>query len=327
MTTSSFDASVMKQSTKSAPSSPMMIGVRRAHSSISGNMHYRDELIGQSSTDTRASSVDDKTRSAPLLGLQECCDEDTDDDEPGMELVYATGAEGHTALFHEAEILALCKHTHVIKMHGVSFSSPDADASVTLEVSLELMSTTVEDRLGQLSLDKILKTGLDVLNGLSHIHSCNVVHRDIKPANILLSSATRMAKIGRFSVAVRMHSDSTGQVCMDKQSSKMEGTWAFMAPECFDDTSPVTAKVDVYSFAILMWEMLTGKFAWDGYTYHQIVYQVMQGNRPPLPDHNHFGMPALNKLIAECWLQQPEDRPTSAQAESRLWCLITSRYI
>ena len=114
------------------------------------------------------------------------------------------------------------------------------------------------------SLDQLIKTtsGLDelkavsiaieILNGLDHLHSKGIIHRDLKPANVLLHG--EQARIADFGISRIISSETS--------SETISGTFAYMAPECFDGKR--NAQTDIWSVGIILFQMLTGDLPFKG---------------------------------------------------------------
>jgi len=154
----------------------------------------------------------------------------------------------------------------------------------------------------------LLGIAADVAEALAYLHP-RVVHRDLKAQNVLLDAAGR-AKVCDFGIA--KFKDRTFVSTVNGQA----GTPAYMAPELFDG-GQVTEKVDVYSFGILLWEMLTGRVPWsDVPSPMQVIYYVgVLGQRPPMPEACH---PGLQQLIQSCWAESPGQRPIFSEILARL---------
>ena len=103
---------------------------------------------------------------------------------------------------------------------------------------------------GPPALLALLKMGAEVARGMDYLHKRRVVHRDIKAANLLLDDAG-CVKIADFGVARLL--DAGGGVMTAET-----GTYRWMAPEIITH-APYDEKADVYSYGILLWELLTGK--------------------------------------------------------------------
>lgn len=150
-----------------------------------------------------------------------------------------------------------------------------------------------------LPLEELVQLALDIAEAMESLHP-KIVHRDLKSQNILLDSMGR-AKVCDFGIA--KFKDRTFVSTANGQA----GTPSYMAPELFD-RGQVTEKVDVYSFGVLLWEMMTGKVPWgDVVSPLQIIYYVgVLQKRPELPDGCHG---KLRGIIERCWDESPTARP------------------
>ncbi|PSC72410.1 Serine threonine-kinase CTR1 [Micractinium conductrix] len=163
-------------------------------------------------------------------------------------------------------------------------------------------------RRAPLPYRELLAVAADVAAALCYLHP-RIVHRDLKPQNVLLDSEGR-AKVCDFGIS--KYKDKTFVSTANGQA----GTPAYMAPEMFD-SKPITEKVDVYSFAVLLWEMNSGRVPWRQLAGPmQIIFQVgVMRQRLPLPDHCP---PFLRALIEECWAEEPTARPAFPHILHRL---------
>ena len=139
--------------------------------------------------------------------------------------------------------------------------------------------------------------------GMIYLHSGNppVLHRDLKSANLLLddSYAAKIADFGLSRIKATERS-MTGNC----------GTVQWMSPECLA-SSDYAEPADVYSFGIILWELLSRECPFDGQTPIQCALGVLNNDaRPPIPD---WCPPALASLIRRCVTRQPSERPTFEQ--------------
>ena len=145
---------------------------------------------------------------------------------------------------------------------------------------------------------KLTIIALGVAAGLAYVHSKNMLHRDVKSLNILLD-ADDFPKICDFGLS--------RVVTRDSFMTPNIGTPQWTAPEVLESKA-YDEKADVYSFGIMLWEMLTRDIPFRGMKEHQIVAAVAKNNyRPVIPSDCPM---KLAKLIKLCWDRDPERRPT-----------------
>jgi serine/threonine protein kinase len=159
----------------------------------------------------------------------------------------------------------------------------------------------LRERPTELSPTQRTIIALDVAAGMAYMHEQKVIHRDLKSVNILLDDQKR-ARICDFGLS---------RVLTFEPMSGVVGTAQWMAPEVFRSDPVYATPVDVYSFGVLMWELLTSRVPFDGYNRAELPTLVVnQGLRPEIPG----GTPReLAHLIQRCWAANPVDRPTFQQ--------------
>jgi serine/threonine protein kinase len=140
------------------------------------------------------------------------------------------------------------------------------------------------------------------------VHASQVIHRDIKPGNILLDSDGHV-KLADFGVAKLRESD-------DALSATVAGTPSYSSPELLGRRS-YSLKVDIFSCAIVMFELFTGKRAFLYAAVKILIREVDErASRPEWPEEMRAD-PHLVRLIALCghmWSGDPNHRPTAAEA-------------
>ena len=147
-----------------------------------------------------------------------------------------------------------------------------------------------------------------IVSGMTYIHDKRILHRDLKSENILLSANHETYKIGDFGLARTAQGD-------DKTAET--GSYRHMAPEVIRHERYNTA-CDVYSFSMLMYEMLTLSVPFSHYSAVDAAMAVaVRSERPPLPP-----LPEdVLKLLTDCWQQTPEYRPSFSTVLERLQVL------
>ncbi|KAG0603686.1 hypothetical protein M758_10G113200 [Ceratodon purpureus] len=157
---------------------------------------------------------------------------------------------------------------------------------------------------------------LCIARGVKELHERGVLHRDLKAANVLLPLAQKNGD-----------SDTNYAVVADFESAMLvQGTGFWRAPEvleelrkrpCDRNVGIWTEKVDVYSFAMTCYEILTGHIPFDGYG-RSDWKRVINGERPHLPDYIDL---KVRKIVERCWHKEPSKRPTFEDMETELWHL------
>jgi len=147
-----------------------------------------------------------------------------------------------------------------------------------------------------------------ILNSLTKIHEEEIVHRDFHPGNILFLSNLIIADFGL-----------SGPANLKKSSKEIYGVLPYMSPEVLNG-KPYTQAADVYSFGMIMYEIVTGERPFAGRSHDiQLVLDIYKGKRPELPIH----LPAWCKFLLEkCWLNIPENRPSAKELEDFIFSIM-----
>ncbi|OHS98450.1 Serine/threonine-protein kinase HT1 [Tritrichomonas foetus] len=134
--------------------------------------------------------------------------------------------------------------------------------------------------------------------GMQYLHSHKIIHRDLKTQNVLIDE-NNLPVIADFGSSRKQETS--------RAMTGLFGTTHYMAPE-FIQGEEYNEKVDVYSFGLILWEMLTKKVPFSGLESAQVIYTVViQQSRPPIPSKTP---PNLAKLIECCWSPNANERPS-----------------
>ncbi|KAI5447998.1 serine/threonine/tyrosine-protein kinase HT1 [Lathyrus oleraceus] len=197
----------------------------------------------------------------------------------------------------EVTLLSRLHHRNVIKFIAAS-SNPPVYCIITeyiSEGSLRAYLHKLERKT--ISHEKLITFALDIAHGMQYIHSQGVIHRDLKPENILIDEESRL-KLADFGIACE---EAVCDLLADDP-----GTYRWMAPEMIKRKS-YGRKVDVYSFGLILWELLTGTIPYEDMNPIQAAFAVVNKKlRPIIPPNCP---PAMRALIEQCWSLQPDKRP------------------
>jgi TPR repeat protein/serine/threonine protein kinase len=231
----------------------------------------------------------------------------------------ASASASFEALHCELQRTVRVAHRNVIQVYGAvrscSLGVPASDGSSVVYVCrpavvTERMGSTLEPVLGKLGPSQATKLTLDIIRGMARVHDREggVVHFDLKPENVLLSVDGRTAVISDFGIA---QSKTTVAFASSSENALMRGTVAYMAPEIFLGTSR-GFPCDVYSFAMLLYALWSGRAPWQGCSDSTIIAAVKEGSRPATDiDMISWGVPEpIVAMIVACWQQSPSSRPS-----------------
>ncbi|XP_077220918.1 serine/threonine-protein kinase STY46-like isoform X2 [Tasmannia lanceolata] len=196
----------------------------------------------------------------------------------------------------EVYIMRKVRHKNVVQFIGAC-TMPPSLCIVTEYMSGGSVYDFLRKQKGVFKPPSLLKVAIDVSKGMNYLHQNNIIHRDLKAANLLMDE-NEVVKVADFGVA-RVQAQS-GVMTAET------GTYRWMAPEVIEH-KPYDHKADVFSFGIMLWELLTGKLPYEYLTPLQAAVGVVQkGLRPTIPKHTH---PKLAELLEKCWQQDPTLRP------------------
>jgi tRNA A-37 threonylcarbamoyl transferase component Bud32 len=202
----------------------------------------------------------------------------------------------------ELSVLRKLRHKHVVQLIGAS-AGPPACVLVTEFCSGGALSGYLRRNRPVLPHAEQLRLALHVARGMDYLHRCGVVHRDLKAANLLLDEHG-VCKVGDFGL-VRVIDGTAGA---ESSLTSETGTYRWMAPEVITHAR-YGAKCDVYSFAIVLWEITAaGAMPYPGVPALHVALGVAQspGLRPNIP----VTAPAeLARLMPRCWAEVPDERP------------------
>ncbi|XP_009588108.1 serine/threonine-protein kinase STY46 isoform X1 [Nicotiana tabacum] len=204
--------------------------------------------------------------------------------------------ELQTEFAQEVYIMRKVRHKNVVQFIGACTRPPNL-CIVTEYMSGGSVYDYLHKRKGSFKLPTLLKVAIDVAKGMNYLHQNNIIHRDLKAANLLMDE-NEVIKVADFGVA-RVKAQ-TGVMTAET------GTYRWMAPEVIEH-KPYDHKADVFSFGVVLWELLTGKLPYEYLTPLQAAIGVVQkGLRPTIPKHTP---PRLAELLETCWQQDPTSRP------------------
>eukprot|EP00262_Sarcandra_glabra_P006122 TRINITY_DN18222_c0_g1_i1.p1 TRINITY_DN18222_c0_g1~~TRINITY_DN18222_c0_g1_i1.p1 ORF type:complete len:443 (+),score=47.80 TRINITY_DN18222_c0_g1_i1:301-1629(+) len=201
----------------------------------------------------------------------------------------------------EVMMLATLKHQNIVRFIGAC-QKPMVWCIVTEYAKGGSVRQFLNKRQNRsVPLKLAVKQALDVARGMSYVHGLGFIHRDLKSDNLLIFG-DKAIKIADFGVA-RIEIQTEGM-------TPETGTYRWMAPEMIQHRS-YNHKVDVYSFGIVLWELITGLLPFQNMSAVQAAFAVVnKGVRPIIPQDC---LPILAEIMTRCWDSNPDVRPIIPQ--------------
>jgi serine/threonine-protein kinase len=233
----------------------------------------------------------------------------------------------------EARVISSLDHPHICTLHDVG--QQDGTAYLVMQY---LDGETLADRLSHagrvpragieavasgpaagsgLPVDAALQVAIQIASALDAAHRAGIVHRDLKPGNIMLTKAGAklldfgLAKVARPAVAVAGSMAPTTPPSMTVQGAIL-GTFQYMAPEQIEGVE-ADARTDIFAFGAVLFEMLTGRPAFEGKTRASLLGAILKDEPPRISARRTDAPPALDRIVATCLAKEADDRWQTAR--------------
>ncbi|MFN8578069.1 MAG: protein kinase [Candidatus Sericytochromatia bacterium] len=195
----------------------------------------------------------------------------------------------------EAVTLASLSHPNIISVIEILKSNN----AIVMEL-LDGKNLDIYKKYNNLSIDNILYIFIQIAEALEYIHSKGIIHRDIKPENIMILSNNKV-KITDFGISI----NNTNRELFSNEL--LTGTISYMSPEQLYGKEP-DFKSDIFSFGVLMYEILTGKLPFKGNTAKEIITNIFFST-PIEPQNIRTNVSnILSDIILKCLEKAPNDR-------------------
>ena len=214
----------------------------------------------------------------------------------------------------EARTISSLNHPNICTLHDIGQQN-----GVDFLVMEYLEGETLADRLrkGPLPVEQLLRYGIEICDALEKAHRSGVVHRDLKPGNIMLTKGG--AKLMDFGLAktaaVTSATSSSLTVTMSTPvgshpltaQGAVVGTFQYMSPEQVEGKE-ADARSDIFALGAVLYEMATGKRAFEGKTAASAMAAVLERDPTPISSLQPGTPPALERLIKICMAKDPDER-------------------
>jgi Tol biopolymer transport system component len=215
----------------------------------------------------------------------------------------------------EGKAISALNHPHICTLYDIGH---EEDTHFLVMERIEGESLTDRLKKGAMPLDQVLETGAQIASALDAAHKLGIVHRDLKPDNVMLTRSG--AKLLDFGLAKPMAEASPpiqGLTSLPTQQKTLTtegtilGTFQYMAPEQLEGLE-ADARTDIFAFGAVLYEMATGKRAFEGKNKTSLIAAIVSAQPPPISNVLPMTPPALDHVVRKCLEKDPDDRWHSA---------------
>src|ERR1700688_3242738 len=210
----------------------------------------------------------------------------------------------------EAKTISSLNHAHICVLYDVGHQ--DGINYLVMELC---EGETLAARLakGPMPMDRVLQYSVEISDALDKAHRNGITHRDLKPGNIMLTKSGvklldfGLAKLQQESKPATPFSELPTIQGGETAEGTILGTLQYMAPEQVE-ARPVDARTDIFAFGAVVYEMTSGKKAFEGRSQASLIAKILETDPPPISSLQPVTPPALDRLVKKCLAKEPEKR-------------------
>jgi Tol biopolymer transport system component/predicted Ser/Thr protein kinase len=210
----------------------------------------------------------------------------------------------------EAKTIASLNHPHICTLYDTGHQD-----EIDFLVMEYLEGETLAQRLqkGSLPIQQVLQFAIEIADALDKAHRKGITHRDLKPGNVMLTkSGSKLLDFGLAKLKQEVAPTiSDSQLPTMKNAITGEGTilgtLQYMAPEQVE-AKEVDARTDIFAFGTVVYEMATGKKAFEGKTSASVMAAILKDEPPAMSSLTPMTPPALDRVVKKCLAKEPDQR-------------------
>ncbi len=216
----------------------------------------------------------------------------------------------------EARTIASLNHPHICTLYDIG-REDGTDYLVMEYVEGETLAARL--RRGPLPVEQVLQYAIEIADALDKAHRKGITHRDLKPGNIMLTNSG--AKLLDFGLAKLKQEMAPAGAQLSQLPTASEpltaqgtilGTLQYMAPEQLEGKE-ADARTDIFAFGVVVYEMATGKKAFEGKSQASLIAKILETDPAPISSLQPMTPPALDRVVKKCLAKEPDDRWQSAR--------------
>jgi serine/threonine protein kinase len=222
----------------------------------------------------------------------------------------------------EARAVASLSHPHICHLNDIG-QHEGTDFLVMEYLEGETLAHRLTRPGGShappLPIDEVLRYAVEMAEALSEAHRRGIVHRDLKPGNVIITKSgvklldfglAKLLPAGVGSAAALSTMPHRQQPLTDKGT--IVGTWQYMAPEQLEGKE-ADARSDIFAFGAVVYEMATGRKAFEGESHASLIAAILEREPPPILERQPVAPPALDRVVRKCLAKSPDARWQTAR--------------
>src|SRR5437667_8086542 len=215
----------------------------------------------------------------------------------------------------EARAISSLSDPHICTLYDVGHQ----DGTEYLVVEF-VEGESLAERLnkGPLPMEQVFRYGIEIAEALDKAHRHGIVHRDLKPSNIMITkSGAKLLDFGLAKMAtqeapiVQLSHLPTAQRQLTQEGTIL-GTFQYMAPEQLEGLE-ADARTDIFAFGNVLYEMATGRRAFEGKTKTSLIAAIVDRDPAPIATFQPLTPPAFERVVKTCLAKDPDNRWQSAR--------------
>jgi eukaryotic-like serine/threonine-protein kinase len=212
----------------------------------------------------------------------------------------------------EARAVSSLNHPHVCALYDVGHQN-GIDYLVMEFLEGETLAARIEK--GPLPNAELLRTASQIADALDKAHRRGIVHRDLKPGNVMLTKAgAKLLDFGLAKGGEILRGDIGSSPTMSHPltvKGTIVGTMQYMSPEQLEGKE-ADARSDIFSFGAMLYEMATGKKAFEAKSQASLIAAILKEDPRPMRELQPMAPPLLESIVKSCLSKDPDERPQSA---------------
>ena len=223
----------------------------------------------------------------------------------------------------EARTVSSLNHPHICTLHDVG---REGETEYLVMELIEGETLAARIARGSIPIPELLKLATQIADALDRAHRAGIVHRDFKPGNVMVTKAgAKLMDFGLARAALQAAAPGTSSTGVTiaqltqspalasplTQQGSLIGTFLYMAPEQLEGRE-ADARSDLWAFGCVLYEMATGRRAFDGRSQASLIGAIMGTEPPPISATGSISSPALDALVRACLAKDPEERIQTA---------------